>query len=100
MYMNVLPPHFSVYYVYPWRLEAGVRAPGDEVTDVCKPSCGSWESNLGPSERTVSAVNCRAISPAPLPKTFLCEISIQMKHLLIINPREIYIKTFFGLYLR
>jgi hypothetical protein len=48
MCLGGLPAFMSVYYVHSWgpqRPEVDTRSPGTEVTGVCKPPCGNWESN-------------------------------------------------------
>lgn len=60
--MIVLPACMHVYHVCAWYLqrpEEGVRSPGTEVIDSCKPPCGCWELSLG----VVRGLNCRARSP-------------------------------------
>lgn len=47
-----------------WRPKEDTRSPGTEITDSCKLPCGCWDSNLGPSVRTESALAACTISPA------------------------------------
>ena len=52
----------------PWRLGKGIGSSTTGVTDSCEPSCGCWESNLGPLEK--QPVLLAAVSPGP-PLCFL-----------------------------
>jgi hypothetical protein len=53
MLMGILLACMFVCHICAWclkRLEEGIKSPGTGVTDDCEPSCGYWESNLGPLE--------------------------------------------------
>lgn len=41
---------YNVHVWFPPRPEEGSRCPGTRGTDCFRPSCGCWESNLGPLE--------------------------------------------------
>ena len=56
--------------------EEGVRSPGIEVTDGCKPPCGCWELNSSPLGRGVSALNGSAISPALDPELQMSKFKV------------------------
>lgn len=49
MCMGIFPVYMSVHNTLawcPWNSEEGVRSPGTEVTNGCKPPCECWQLNV------------------------------------------------------
>lgn len=58
--MNVLLVCMYVHHtcLVPKKVRRGLQTPlGTAITDICKPPCGCWQLNLGPSGRETCALN-------------------------------------------